>query len=103
MADLKKVSEKDLKDELFRREGIRKREEKQRLKIHRDLVQQYIETLLLFAPDHDRTSCSDENEINHGIYNGRLNCKRCRLLWIMKLQCNTDTSVYLDVRIEEDP
>lgn len=103
MTDLKKVPEKDLKAELTRRGEILKQEEMNRLKLHRDLVQKHIETLLLFVPNHDRPVCSDENPCSHGTYKGRVYCNRCRLLWIMRNNVNIDTSVYLDVRIEEDP
>lgn len=103
MTDLSQIPEKHLKDELDRREEDRKREERIRLKIHRDFVHKHVGILLLFTPTHDRTSCSDEDPGNHGGNEGKIRCKRCRLLWIKNNKLNPDTSVYLDVEIEEDP
>lgn len=40
-----------------------------------------VDTLLALVPEHDRTSCSDENPTNCVSYAGRLRCERCELLY----------------------
>lgn len=101
--DLKEIPDKDLKDELKRREEKKKQRERDRLKIHRALVDQYAETLLLFVPEHDRTSCSDEDPKNCSYHTGRIRCKRCELLYMLKKgHDNLNVSVYLDMQIEEE-
>ena len=47
-----------------------------------------IEELNELCPEHDRTSCTDENPVNYGIdYRyGKVWCRRCQGLWTIKAQ-----------------
>jgi len=103
---LRAYSDEALKDELKVREEKRKARRRDDLKMNRDMVEQYVETLLLFVPKHDRTSCSDEKPCNTGERTGRLRCKRCQLLHVLrnkKTMDNLYTTVYLEVKYEEKP
>lgn len=108
MIDLTKVPGKDLRTELKRREEIEKSEKRQQLRLHREIVMQHVDTLLLFVPDHDHTSCNDESPINSShharmISSNKACCNRCELLFIKSTESNLNTSVRLDAFIEEDP
>jgi hypothetical protein len=103
MTDLKKVTDEDLKKEVDRRKGI----ERDRIRLHRGIVEQYVDTLLLFVPKHCRTSCSDEGSSNaQAQTGGRIRCHRCELLWI-KRNCgkgvheNMKVSVRVETFVEE--
>lgn len=69
-------SNQALRDELKIREDARKAKEAQRKLILDQIVVTNLDLLLKFIPNHERTSCSDEQPRNAG----RARCSRCVLL-----------------------
>lgn len=78
--DLKTYTEKQLKDELARREQERLDEEAKQRRERLALILENREALLRVIP-HSRTSCSDENPVN-GLYSADYGprCVRCGLM-----------------------
>jgi hypothetical protein len=104
--DLSAASDVELKDELQRREDARKARRRSDISMNRGFVEEYVESLLLFVPKHDRTPCSDEKPCNSSGTTGRMRCRRCELLRVLrnrKTHDNLDVTVYLDVRVGEEP
>jgi hypothetical protein len=73
--ELKDVSDKELAAELARRKEARKTARTNALKERADVITEHLDALLLLAPEHSRSSCSDKNLAN--IDRG---CVRCVLL-----------------------
>jgi len=71
---LRDFSDDALTKELQRRAAIKKEEALQALIKRQELIVKNVDVLLLLAPEHDRTSCSDENNYNV------LDCVRCWLV-----------------------
>jgi hypothetical protein len=70
------------------REALEQEEEKRR----HTLIAEHIDTLLLFFPEHGRTSCSDEDPGN------RLRCDRCALLAVHRYGfVPTDTEMWVTI------
>lgn len=78
--DLKQYSEKEIKDELARREKMRQDEEAEQRRQRLAIILENREALLKIIP-HSRTSCSDENPVN-GLYSAEYGprCVRCGLM-----------------------
>lgn len=80
--NLKNVSEQALKDELSRRQGIRCQKAKKKRDERIAFLLTNIDALLLFVPEHGRTSCSDANLANRLLEEyGLPRCVRCFLLY----------------------
>lgn len=94
--DLRMVPDKDLKAEVERRR-VAELAHMEEIRRHRQkLIVRGIETLLSIHPDHERTSCDDDNPRNSGTRAGRVRCTRCCLLDIKR---NPDLVSAYDVSI----
>ena len=77
MSEIQQVSTGDLKAELLRRtKELQDAERSARLSFDA-LVCEHIDTLLLFVPQHSKTTCSDDH-----LQSDTSRCKRCLLLSI---------------------
>lgn len=103
---LEPFSDEALREEIRVREEKRRVERRGAIETNRHFVSEFADTLLLFVPKHDRTSCSDKKACNSGRQTGRMRCKRCELLRVVrnrKTLDNSDVTVYLEVKFEEEP
>lgn len=80
MTNLQSISDTDLKAELQRREESALKAKQEALEKQRQLIVENVDTLLNLIPEHDRTSCNDEDRANARSFR----CKRCVLLQIQK-------------------
>lgn len=76
MSDLSKFSDKELKKEISRREEEKRAVKVALLRRHHEIVLNNIHVVLALVPEHDRTSCSDDDRGNEK------RCVRCALLAI---------------------
>lgn len=80
------LTDQDLRNELQRREGVRKEEERQkglkRFSLLKELVRKApLEALELFAPKHSGSDlCSDDSPYRAYAIEGRIECLRCYLI-----------------------
>ena len=58
---LDEFTDKQLQEELARREELRKQQLREERKERAEFLSQHIDLLLLLMPEHSRTSCSDKN------------------------------------------
>ena len=78
---LEKVSTQALKDELSRRQALRREKAEKKRNEHVEFLLANIDALLLFIPEHGRTSCSDANLSNRYLTEyGLPRCVRCFVL-----------------------
>lgn len=98
--DISKISDKELVEELKRREEEKAKQKKAELQKRYDFVTEHVDLLLELTPKHGRTSCSDENPCN-GLYTpSRLpRCNRCALLQIKQEGYNDALVVDIDLRL----
>jgi hypothetical protein len=85
MTELKDLSTQELREELRRREAVAKLQRNEKRSAGHLFVVENIDLLLTLAPEHSRSSCSDDNPLNHdgGGGDGRMyRCERCQLLRI---------------------
>ena len=72
---LNDFSDAQLKNELARREEIRKQQLREERKNRAEYISEHIDWLLTFMSEHSRTSCSDKNPCNE-----HRGCVRCNLI-----------------------
>lgn len=76
MSELQKLTTNELKAELARRKNELQAEEVVRRDKADQLVIDHADTLLVFIPQHSRTTCNDKN-----LQSDTSRCKRCFLLY----------------------
>tara|TARA_B100000925_G_C21590843_1_gene296179 strand:+ start:133 stop:432 length:300 start_codon:yes stop_codon:yes gene_type:complete len=88
---LDEFTDKQLQEELARREELRKQQLREERKERAEFLSQHIDLLLLLMPEHSRTSCSDKNPCNE-----HRGCVRCNLIYAKDSNCwpeNTELSI----------
>lgn len=78
MHDFNEVSDKELRDELTRREALEAERQRNTENNKRRIVEQNVGVFLALVPSHSRTSCSDADPVNAS----RARCTRCLLLHV---------------------
>lgn len=74
----------ELRMEVQRRAAVQNGKINEHRERQRGLTEKFIDTLLLLVPEHDRTSCSDENPCNPGGGGHPARCIRCALLRVKR-------------------
>ena len=99
---LKNVTDEELKQELIAREADRRAALNTLRKINAEFVLQHVDVLLAAVPNHECTSCSDDNPTNYYEDHGRPRCKRCALLRIKKDEFNSGLTLDIELRYTEE-
>jgi hypothetical protein len=81
---LAEYSDEDLQREMSHRARLRREKQEQEWYAHATRMNALLtrESVDVFVPEHDRTSCSDERPVNcgHGVGEHAPRCTRCELL-----------------------